>query len=211
MPKLAVDNPPLMRLLYADRMTAFYETFLGASVRHFNYTWFRTIPPGRATPPHCDIVYMGRGTTRLFTSWTPIGDADLVHGSLLVMERSHRLETLKNHYGRKDVDTFCRNRVNPNGSPRKQDPNFGRLTKNPVRLRQNLGLRWLTADYRAGDLVVFPMYTIHTSLDNRGHRIRLSTDSRYQLADEPVDNRWISIDGKPPILHGGESKREMIC
>ena len=74
--------------------------------------------------------------------------------------------------------------------------------------RQELGGRWLTAEYRMGDLLVFGMYTMHASSDNRSNRIRLSSDSRYQLASDPVDERWIGDD--PPI-HGIRAKRGMIC
>ena len=49
---------------------------------------------------------------------------------------------------------------------------------------------------------------MHASMDNQTNRIRLSTDTRYQLASEPVDERWI---GDNPIAHGLESKRGMIC
>ena len=60
-----------------------------------------------------------------------------------------------------------------------------------------------------GDLLVFPMYTIHASLDNQTENLlRLSTDTRYQLASEPVDERWV---GENPIAHGPESKRSIIC
>ena len=34
------------------------------------------------TGAHYDVVYMGRGTPRLYTSWTPIGDAPLEDGPL---------------------------------------------------------------------------------------------------------------------------------
>ena len=67
---LTEDNPPLMNLLYAGRMIEFYEMFLGGPVRHYDYTWFRVKGPGMGTYAHCDVVYMGRGTPRLFTSWT---------------------------------------------------------------------------------------------------------------------------------------------
>jgi len=85
--------------------------------------------------------------------------------------------------------------------------NIGRngwLSKDPVSLRAHLGGRWLTAEYRAGDLVIFTVQTVHASLDNRSNQIRLSTDTRYQLASEPVDERWI---GPKPIGHGPEAKR----
>ena len=68
--------------------------------------------------------------------------------------------------------------------------------------------RWLTTDYQLGDLLVFGMYTMHASMDNHTNRLRLSTDTRYQLASEPVDERWI---GEEPIAHGPEAKKGIIC
>ena len=54
------------------------------------------------------------------------------------------------------------------------------------------GTRLLTENFRAGDLVVFDMYTAHGSLDNRSpaNRVRLSFDIRYQPAHEPRDARF---------------------
>ena len=75
-------------------------------------------------------------------------------------------------------------------------------------LRRRLGGRWLTADYRAGDLLVFGMYTAHGALDNRSAAIRLSSDSRYQLAAEPVDERWVGLN---PPGHTKAGKRGVIC
>ena len=77
-----------------------------------------------------------------------------------------------------------------------------------MRARDTIGGRWLTADYKAGDLLIFTIFTLHTSTNNTTNKIRLSTDSRYQLASEPVDNRWI---GENPIAHGPEAKQGMIC
>lgn len=211
MPKLAENNPPLMRLLYSGRMMAFYEELLGSPVLHYDYTWCRAVPYGQATWPHCDSVYMGRGSQRVFTSWTPIGDVSMEDGGLMVMEKSHHIQPLRENYCRTDVDAYCVNRQGEDHQLRKQNPTFGVLTKNPARLRENLGLRWLTSDYRAGDVLILTMFTVHASIDNRGRRIRISTDSRYQPAGEPVDDRWISIEGKPPKLHGQQARRELIC
>jgi len=84
----------------------------------------------------------------------------------------------------------------------------GALSRNPVKLRQNLGGRWLTANFRAGDLLTFTIYTVHSSTDNQTRELRLSTDSRYQLASDPIDERWI---GENPIAHGPDAKKGMIC
>ena len=45
-----------------------------------------------------------------------------------------------------------------------------------------------------GDLLTFGMKTVHASLDNAENSYRLSTDTRYQLATEPIDPRWVGPD-----------------
>ena len=82
------------------------------------------------------------------------------------------------------------------------------LSEDPADLQRQLGLPWSTAEYRAGDLLTFSIQTVHCSLDNHSDRIRLSSDSRYQLASDPIDERWI---GDEPIGHGPDAKRGMIC
>lgn len=205
MPELTQGNPALMRLLYEGRMMAFYERLLGGAVRHFDYTWLRAVTPGSGTAPHCDIVYMGRGTTDLYTAWTPLGDIPREIGGLLVLEGSHKHDRLRLGYGVKDVDAYCTNHGDMRSTG---NSGFGALTFNPVRLRQRLGGRWLTADFQAGDLLTFSMFTVHCSLDNGSDQVRLSSDTRYQLASEPVDERWV---GEHPIGHGDAARREKIC
>jgi hypothetical protein len=211
LPDLAQENPLLQQLLYGGRMMAFWELFFGAPVRHYDFTWIRAVAPGRGTPPHMDVVYMGRGTKQLYTAWTPLGDVPLETGGLLVLERSHQHERINGGYGSKDVDTFCENKVGPGYTRMGGGGNIsdgGWLSKDPFKLRKNLGGRWLTGNYRAGDLLVFSVFTIHTSLDNQSDHIRLSSDTRYQLASDPIDERWI---GEEPIGHGPNGKKGMIC
>ena len=179
--------PAVRKLVHSGRMIDFYAAFLGGEVRSFDFIWMRVMGPGRSSAPHYDIVYMGRGTTNLYTSWAPLGDAPLSDAALMVLENSHRLEQVKATYGQIDVDK--------KSNWKKTGGSYG---KDPATIQKELGCRWLTTDFRAGDLLVFSMYTMHCSLDNRSDRIRLSSDTRYQLASEPVDERWI---GENPIAH----------
>ena len=64
-----------------------------------------------------------------------------------------------------------------------------------------------TSSFEMGDVLIFGMYTMHASLDNTTNRFRLSTDTRYQRADEPVDERWI---GDNPIAHYAWTKGETV-
>ncbi|MEE2659904.1 MAG: phytanoyl-CoA dioxygenase family protein [Candidatus Latescibacterota bacterium] len=224
-PDLARDNPELDRVLYEGPMIAYYERFLGGPVRHFDYTWFRAKTPGTdtVTQPHYDIVFMGRGTTNLWTSWTPLSDVPYEMGGLVVLEGSHQIEELRNGYGATDVDRYCdrgnaseivkaaRAEVRELTAEERQTlewQSIGHYSADAIATAGDLGGRWLTSDYKAGDLLVLSMYTMHASSDNRTNRIRLSSDSRYQLASDPVDERWVGDD---PPLHGVRAKRATIC
>jgi hypothetical protein len=209
---LAANNRPLETLLYTGPMIDVFTRLLGGPVRHFDYTWFRAVPGGgEGTYPHCDVVYMGRGTPHLYTAWTPIGDVPLELGGLMILEGSHRLTDKLHNYLHRDVDAYCTNRADAAEieSGDKMWQNWdGRLANDPATIRRTLGGRWLTAEFSAGDVLVFSMATVHASLDNRGRCFRLSSDSRYQLASEPIDERWI---GEHPIGHGPAGKRGKIC
>lgn len=210
-PELARNNTPLHTLLYTGRIIALYEQFLGGPVRHFDFTWLRSVGPGLGTPSHVDSVYMNRGTPRLFTAWVPLGDVTLDLGGLMVLEGTNNNQRLKETYGAQDVDAFCTNK--PDAT--KWGKSFGtggHLHGKPDQIRRSLAGengRWLTAGFRAGDLLTFTIHTVHASLDNRTpDRIRFSSDSRYQLASEPADERWI---GPEPIGHSQAGKRGRIC
>lgn len=211
MPDLSKDNPALMQVLYDGRMMEIFADLLDAAVRHYDFTWVRAVAPKRGTPPHMDIVYMGRGTKQLYTAWTPLMDVPLQMGGLMILERSHQHTRLNEGYGAKDVDEFCTNKVGDTYTGMGGGGNIrngGWLSDNPAKLRTALGGRWLSSDFQAGDVLIFSVFTVHTSLDNASDRIRLSTDTRYQRADEPIDERWI---GEEPIGHGSAGKRGKIC
>jgi hypothetical protein len=87
---------------------------------------------------------MGRGTFHLFTSWTPIGDVPVSLGGLMILEGSHRQQDKLAAYLAKDVDTYCTNRPDAGEieSGRKVWQDWdGRLSSNPVSLREKLGGR----------------------------------------------------------------------
>ncbi len=218
-PRLAVDfmnslsrgNQRLLRLLYDGRMIRHFEGFFGESIRHFDFTWVRTMGKGFGTDPHCDNVYMSRGSPRLCTVWVPYSDITYEIGGLMILEGSHQQhERLKNYLSR-DVDRYCENKPEEKRKIESGEIPWkwgGVLSTNPYTLRQNLGGRWLSAEYRMGDILIFGMRTIHASLDNQTHFYRFSTDTRYQPASEPIDPRWI---GENPIGHGLAAKKPMIC
>lgn len=222
---LVKDNEPLRKLLYSGPMMRFYEFFLAGEIRHFDFTWMRVKFPGiNPTTPHYDIVFMGRGTENLYTSWTPLGNMPYGMGGLIVLENSHKQQQLKKTYGQTDTDLYCENLGNATeivAGARAENRNLtveerqqiqwnstGEYSKDVIATRTRLGGRWLSAEFCMGDLLILSMYTMHASLDNHTDSIRLSSDSRYQLANEPADERWI---GTNPPGHGIRAKRGIIC
>ena len=207
-------------------MMEFYQFLLGGPIRHYEHTWFRAKTPtfNAPTEPHCDIVYMGRGTKQLYTSWTPLGDVPYEMGGLIILENSHRQEEIKQTYGQTDVDVYCENEgeavaliARARGENReltgeeKQSikwTTLGAFAPDPIAAQKQVGGRWLTAEYSMGDLIVFGMFLMHGSHDNQTNRIRISTDSRYQLATDPIDERWV---GPNPIMNSVRVAKGMIC
>jgi len=207
---LTKQNRPLQNLLHRGKVMRFFAEYLGGAVFHFNYIWFRAVAPGLGTPPHCDMVYMGRGTPHLLSVWLPIGDAPLDLGGLMILENSHKQASRLKHYLSRDVDDYCTNgplakKIESGEVLHEWD---GTLSKNPASLRQKLGGRWLTADYKAGDMLIFTMRTVHASLDNQSNQVRLSVDTRYQLASEPADERY-KVEN--PVPYSVDFKRGRVC
>jgi len=195
-------------VLYRGPMMEFFGLYFDAPVRAYDYTWTRQVSPGPATEIHSDVVYMGRGTHELFTAWTPFGDNGFDLGGLLLLEGSNNHDGLAKSYWKRDVDQFCENKPEARSWGKAWGTNGG-LSGTAAQLRRSLGYdRWVTGDYRMGDVVIFSVYTVHGGTDNRSDKVRLSTDTRYQRADAPVDERWV---GAQPVGHGPGGKRGVIC
>ncbi|ALS29170.1 phytanoyl-CoA dioxygenase [Paenibacillus sp. 32O-W] len=176
------DQPQqLLDLVHSPRTFAFFDRLLGGETMTFDYKWVRAVGHGDFTGAHYDIVYMGRGTKNLYTMWTPLGDIPYEMGGLAILAGSGHLNRLRETYGQMDVD---------------KDKVTGWFTTDPLELIETYGGRWATAEYRAGDAVIFGMYTMHGSLTNQTNRFRLSVDTRYQLRSEPVDERWVGSNPK---------------
>jgi hypothetical protein len=216
----------LMAVIRGEQMLSFFAGILGGEVRTYDFVWLRDQPRSHGVKPHCDLVFMGRGTHEVLTCWTPFGDIPLGGGGLMVLEGSHRTAAARAAgYLSQDVDTYCSNGPNAeavrDGAMQWEHPEQpapgreweGELAADAVALREDWGGRWLTApEYRMGDVLLFTMGTVHAGTDNTTDRLRLSTDSRYQRADAPIDERWVAgANGEPPVGHGTAAKRGKIC
>jgi hypothetical protein len=173
----------LKRLLYGRRPENFFRKLFVVEPMAFQFQWLRAGGHGAGSTIHADVVYMGRGTKRLCTIWTPLGDIPPEMGPLVLCLGSHRWERVRTTYGQADVD---RDRIP------------GHFTENPAELVEKFGGRWATAPMRAGDAVIVNMFLLHASLMNTTNRYRISVDARWQPAGEPMDDRW---SGDRPAGH----------
>jgi ectoine hydroxylase-related dioxygenase (phytanoyl-CoA dioxygenase family) len=162
-------------LCASPELVDFFQKFLGGEVFLNKRKILRHILPNseEATGAHYDLVYLRQGTDQIFTVWIPLGDCAVQDGSLMYLEGSHKYF-----------------REMENASIEKKKAEW--LTEDLPTLADKLNTRWLVTDYEAGDVVIHGAYTVHASLNNTNNagRMRLSTDIRYQLANDPIDKRW---------------------
>lgn len=168
----------VLRVLEADRLFDFYAHYFDEPATTFVFKWLRGVGNEKYTGAHYDVVYMGRGSEKLHTTWIPFGDTPVEHGTLAICVGSHNrpeFEPLRRTYGQIDVD---------------RDRHEGWFTNDPLEITEKFGGSWQTTSYQAGDVILFGMYTMHASTTNTTNRFRLSCDVRFQPASDPVDDRW---------------------
>ena len=190
--KQVTHTPEFLSVVESPEIMKFFEGFLDGPVLTYDYKWLRAVGPGDNTDAHYDVVYMGRGTKSLYTVWTPLGEVSYDMGPLVILVGSHQFDAVKETYGKMDVD---------------RDHVTGHFTNEPIAMVNQYGGQWQTSEFHPGDVIIMGMYTMHGSLNNLTNRYRISTDTRYQLETEPVDERWI---GKDPIAHYAWTEGETV-
>lgn len=175
----SVSEEPLLRVVsHGERTRRIMSAVLGEPARPHDYIFLRPGVPGRATKLHYDYPFFARGSQRVFTVWTALGEVPVSDGPLVVVEGSHRFDDLIEPIRGIDYES--------SSSPRVQ------LTGHAIDFARERRTRLLTADFHAGDLIVFTMTTLHGTLDNHSPigRTRLSCDVRWQPAADPLDPRY---------------------
>jgi hypothetical protein len=151
-------------LPHHPRLRKLFETLFGADVFVHPRHIVRMVTPHRdmvPTPIHQDFPLI-QGTPNTWTCWFPIGECTKSLGGLAVLRASHRKGYLP-------IDIA---------------EGAGGITAQLCPDED----QWLTTDYRVGDVLIFPSYTVHKAMpcQSKG-RIRLSFDVRYQPAGEPIE------------------------
>lgn len=182
--ELKAEFPRFLEVVEHPSVMNFFDRLLDGESTTYDYKWPRAVPRGGNTGAHYDVVYMGRGTKNVYTMWTPYGDTPLELGTLAMCLGSQHFDKIKRTYGEMDVD--------------RDNVATGWFSEDPVEIVDTYGGQWATTEFEAGDVIIFGMYMMHTSLNNTTNRYRISSDTRYQLASEPIDERWI---GRKPKGH----------
>ena len=177
------------RLAHDDRLVGLAVELVGGPVLVHPRKIARVTFPASdyPTPPHQDFPLI-QGTPDVLTFWLPLAACSPRDGALRVLCRSQ-------HNGLR---------------PPVRTPGVGGVS---VALRQGEEENWASTSYRPGDVLVFHSLTVHWAPPNRGERLRLSCDFRYQLAADPVvegsllPHYWPTVPGWDVLTEGWSTRR----
>jgi hypothetical protein len=120
------------------------------------------------TNPHQDWFFI-QGAAETMTAWVPFGDVPMTHGPLTVLEGSAPAG-LQRHHAAAEIGL-------QGGAG-----GHGVL----VAELEAAGCRWRSADFLAGDVLLFNSLAVHAALPNRSQELRLSGDFRYSGASSEL-------------------------
>jgi hypothetical protein len=199
--QLQADFPAFLQVVNSPKVMHFFDELLDGPTLTYDYKWPRVVGHGGNTGVHYDIVYMGRGSKNVYTMWTPLDDIPLERGTLALCLGSQHFDIVRQTYGQMDVD--------------RDNVATGWLSEDPYEISEKFGGQWASTEFAAGDVIIFGMFMMHASLINTTDRYRFSSDTRYQLASEPVDERWIGARpkghyawGKTPLKTVEKARQE---
>lgn len=172
------EGPALRKVTHGAAITHVMSTVLGEPAHPHDYLFLRPAVPGRSTHLHYDRPFFARGSDAIYTAWTPLGEIPLSDGPLMAVEASNTFEDLLENSQAVDYQS--------SNTPLVQ------LMEDPSQLAKQRNTRLLTAEFHAGDLIIFSMNLLHGSLDNQSAagRTRLSSDVRWQPSADPIDPRY---------------------
>jgi len=178
------EGTALRNVTHGPALGEIMTRVLGEPARPHDLMYLRPTAIGRATALHYDYPFFAGKSSRILTAWVPLGDVALCDGPLVVVEGSHRFHDLIDPVV--SVDYAADHSNDTVQAAAYEIPH----ASDPITLAAERGTRLLSAEFRAGDLMVFSGLTMHGSLDNHSpvNRVRLSVDVRFQPAADPADD-----------------------
>ena len=197
------DGPALRSVTHGERLAALTAAVHGEPACAHELIYLRPTLVGRATNLHFDFPFFAGFTERIVTSWIPFGDVPVCDGPLVIVENSPSFADLIEPLRALDFSADRSQETVQAAAYEKQNE------QHPIDLARARSTRLLTTDFRAGDVVLFGMFTLHGSLDNASpaNRVRLSCDVRWQPASvDASDPRYF---GKNPTGSKGSGYADM--
>lgn len=184
--KSVSEGPKLRGVTHGEELRRVAGRYFGEAAMPHDYLFLRPAAVGQSTNLHYDFPFFAGGSNRIVTAWIPFGDVPTCDGPLMIVENSHRFDD------RVQPMKDAMRDPNTDFATIQQAAYMGSTSEN-VKLLRERNTRLLTTNFRAGDLILFSMFTMHGSLDNHSPegRVRLSVDVRYQpVADTHDDPRF---------------------
>jgi hypothetical protein len=174
-------------LKHHPALLGFLEKLLDGEVFPHPRVLMRNIFPARetyTTKAHQDFPNV-QGTTEVYTAWIPMIDVPMEAGPLQVAVGSHRSGVYDFHIG---------------------------AGAGGIEIADPLEGRWTSGPFAVGDVLLFHSMLVHKGVPNRGERLRMSMDVRFQRVDEPFNFDNANSDGQPlswEEIHAGWRSDEL--
>lgn len=189
-----VDLESFQRLAHAPQIIAVLEAVCGEEVQVWEQQLIRIVYPAEkvaaanAIGAHQDgDPKLGYKASRFYTGWISLMQIDATVGGLAVAPRSHTKGLLKSQ-GNVASSTAMN-----------QSLTYGLdVTK----------LKWATAEFIPGSVVLFSHRTAHRGLPNHSDRIRLSCDFRYQACEDSAS--WLAHTRGPDVRRTAQKIDEVL-
>jgi hypothetical protein len=159
-------------LKHHPALIGLFERMLGGPILAHPRVLMRNIFPAReefTTKAHQDFPNV-QGTEEVFTAWMPLIDCPMDVGPLQVAAGTHLDGVYDFHIG---------------------------AGAGGIEIKDPLEGRWVSGAFALGDVLIFHSMTVHKGVPNRGDRLRMSMDVRYQLVSEPFNPDNANPDGQP--------------
>ncbi len=178
------EGTDLRNVTHGERLREIVSAVIGEPARPHDLMYLRPTAAGRSTNLHYDFPFFAGRSNRIVTAWIPLGDVPVSDGPLVIVEGSNRFSDLIDPIRQINYAADHSNETVQRAAYETQN------AEGPLALVRKRGARFLTTDFRAGDLMIFSGFTMHGSLDNNSpvNRVRLSVDVRYQPASDPADD-----------------------
>ncbi len=160
------------RLKHHPVLITLFERMLGGPILPHPRVLMRNIFPAReafTTKAHQDFPNV-QGTTEVFTAWFPLIDCPMDTGPLQVAAGTHTGPVYDFDIG---------------------------MGAGGIEITDPFDGRWVSGPFAQGDVLIFHSLLAHKGVPNRGDKLRMSMDVRYQLVSEPFNPDNANADGQP--------------